>query len=124
MTRFKVERFGGTQMPTNANITECCAHCGDDVKSRRREFSEQAYSALIVWGEIQAAAVDQAICDGCYSELREVLIDRADDIAGAASQQGSMDVRKQALAQDSAVKNQKSTKKLDTAPRPKVRKAG
>ena len=57
-----------------------CAHCQEDGKIRRRDFSEQAWSVLVVWNEVQRSAVDQAICDDCYNELREVLIDRADEI--------------------------------------------
>ena len=30
----------------------------------------------MLWNEVQAAAVDQPICEHCYDELREVLIDR------------------------------------------------
>lgn len=118
MTRLKVERFGGSHM---ANVSDCCSHCGEEAKSRRREFSEQAYSALLVWGEIQASTVDQAICENCYIELRDVLIDRADDIVQAAQEPAAS--RKQVFAKEAPAKKAASTKKVDPAPRQKVRKA-
>lgn len=68
------------------NVTETCANCGEDGKCRRRDFSEQAWTVLVVWNEVQTAAVDQAVCDHCYNELREVLIDRADEIENALRQ--------------------------------------
>ena len=106
-------------MPTN--VSDCCAHCGDEVKSRRREFSEQAYSALLVWGEIQSAVVDQAICDSCYIELRDVLIDRADDIGSAASQYSAESSK---VATGHEIAGKAAATKVESSPRSKVRKAG
>lgn len=57
-----------------------CSHCQADTKSRRRDFSEQTWTVLMVWGEIDTKTVDQPICEPCYNELREVLIDRTDEI--------------------------------------------
>lgn len=119
VTSLKVERFGGSHM---ANVSECCSHCGEEAKSRRREFSEQAYSALLIWGEIQAATVDQAICEHCYIELRDVLIDRADDIVQSAEQQAAQP-RKQVFAKEAPAKKVASTKKVEPSARAKVRKA-
>jgi hypothetical protein len=62
--------------------SECC-NCGTDSKCRRREFSEQAWTVLLLWNEVQASAVDQPLCDSCYDELRETLIDRAEELDGA-----------------------------------------
>lgn len=70
---------------------ESCANCGIDSKCRRRDFSEQAWSVLLLWNEVQSSTVDQAICEGCYNELREVLIDRADEIEETlAENQGAL----------------------------------
>ena len=67
---------------------ECAACCGQS-KSVRREFSDQAVSALVLWGEIESNHVDQPLCNDCYFNLRDVLIERAGDIVmvakGAAS---------------------------------------
>jgi len=80
---FKIEKLGGPRMIQHTADT--CSNCGEDAKCRRRDFSEQAWTVLVVWHEVQNAAVDQPICEHCYNELREVLIDRADEIETAVS---------------------------------------
>ncbi len=65
------------------HLADTCANCTTDAKSKRRDFSEQAWAVLLVWKEVQAGAVDQPICDECYAELRETLIDRAGEIEDA-----------------------------------------
>ena len=113
--RFKIERLGSA-LNMQQNLTESCATCGEDQKCRRRDFSEQAWAALLLWGEVQKKSVDQAICEHCYNELRETLIDRADEIETAASAPAprtkSVPAAKPAVAQAPA------------ASRGKVRKAG
>lgn len=94
------------------NIYENCAHCGEESKCRRRDFSEQAWTVLVVWNEIQTATVDRPVCDDCYGELREVLIDRADEIEAALRQ--PQQVKKPAA----------QAKKQQPAAKSKVRKAG
>ena len=42
---------------------------------------------LLLWGEISADSVDQPICEQCYTEMREILIDRTDEIEAAMQQQ-------------------------------------
>lgn len=86
----KIERLG--EIRPMQNMTESCAHCNEENKSRRRDFSEQAWAALVVWSEVQKTEVDQAICDDCYSELREVLIDRAEEIETAAKTKDTKDL--------------------------------
>jgi hypothetical protein len=46
----------------------------------RREFSGQAWAALVAWNEISSHAVDEAICNDCYFNFRDVLIERADEL--------------------------------------------
>ncbi len=65
------------------HLSETCANCSADAKSKRRDFSEQAWTVLLLWKEIQASSVDQPICEECYAELRETLIDRAGEIEEA-----------------------------------------
>lgn len=67
-------------MATQASICMCC---GTGSKSFRREFSDQAWGMLVAWGEVSSDSVNQPFCESCYWELREVLIDRADEIAEA-----------------------------------------
>lgn len=57
-----------------------CPRCEIETKVRHRPFSDQALSALLVWNEIKESAAGQPICDSCYDELREILIDRAEEI--------------------------------------------
>jgi hypothetical protein len=52
-------------------------------RCRRRDFSQQAWAVLLVWEEVQKSTVDQSLCDDCYNELRETLIDRTDEIESA-----------------------------------------
>lgn len=62
------------------NSIATCSHCSELGKTRKRDFSPQAWTVLVLWSEIQKTTVDQALCEHCYDELREVLIDRADEI--------------------------------------------
>ena len=66
--------------------SESCSNCGTDSKCRKRDFSDQAWSFLVLWNEVAKTAVDQPICQPCYDELREVLIDRVDEIDAALEQ--------------------------------------
>jgi hypothetical protein len=70
-----------------------CPNCSIFSNCRRRDFSEQAMTVLLLWGEIAAASVDQPICDDCYEELREVLIDRAQEVDAALTGKGVDRVR-------------------------------
>ncbi len=64
----------------NAFFTNCCSACEGHVKSVRREFSDQAWSALVAWKEVQSTAVDSPLCNDCYFNFRDVLIERADEM--------------------------------------------
>ena len=82
-TGVQASGIGTDSRPTsgaNLNSAKNCACCGEDRKARRRNFSEQAWTALLLWSEVEQTAVDQPICDGCYGELRETLIDRAEEV--------------------------------------------
>ncbi len=63
---------------------QSCARCSSDSNLRLREFSDQAFAALLVWEEIGSNAIGNPICEDCYAELREVLIDRASELLEAA----------------------------------------
>jgi hypothetical protein len=60
-----------------------CNNCGNEHSCRRRVFSEQAWTMLLLWNEINPQAVDQPICDECYQEIREILIDRHEEVEAA-----------------------------------------
>jgi len=57
-----------------------CHHCGTKVMVRKRQFSERAWAALVDWGEVRSETMGKALCDDCYIELREILIDRTHEI--------------------------------------------
>lgn len=57
-----------------------CHVCYEDRKSRHREFSPHAWTALTVWGEVEGKEQNQTMCDGCYTEFRDLLIERAAEV--------------------------------------------
>lgn len=57
-----------------------CHHCGAEVQVRKRQFSQKAWSALVNWGEIRSEIMGKAICQDCYIELREILIERTHEM--------------------------------------------
>jgi ribosomal protein L34E len=69
--------------PEAAQTTQLCVNCHSMRKCARRTFSEQAWTVLILWEEVSVAAVDKPICGDCYNELRDILIDRNDEIEQA-----------------------------------------
>ena len=93
------------------HVAEVCSNCTEETKCRRRDFSEQAWAVLVLWNEVQTAAVDQPICEDCYNELREVLIDRSEEIQAA-------------LNEPQPKKSSTPAKRVAAPARQKVRKAG
>jgi hypothetical protein len=73
----------------------CCFNCNripQHTHPRRRSFSEQAWAALLLWEEISPQALEQPICDICYEEMRDILIDRADEV-NAAIKHNDLDIK-------------------------------
>ena len=60
-----------------------CYNCGDDSPSRMRCFSDEAWSVLLLWNEINAQTVEKPMCDCCYTELRAILMERMDEFDAA-----------------------------------------
>ena len=63
-----------------------CNNCGVNAMCRRRPFSEQAWTVLLLWNEISPDCVDKPICQECYDEMRDILIDRANEVELAFAQ--------------------------------------
>lgn len=84
------------------HISSSCSNCSTKTRCRKRDFSEQAWSVLLAWGEVDPQVVDQPVCDDCYVELRDILIDRASDVEVALSSPASL--RAQVAAAKSAPK--------------------
>jgi len=72
-----MRKLGASSRSEGAN----CPHCLMEKKTRIRNFSDKAWSYLFISGEINFEVVGMTICDGCYSELREVLMDSHDEVA-------------------------------------------
>ncbi len=70
----------------NRSVHTNCSVCSEDRKSRYREFSSHAWTALVSWGELGGPMIGQAMCDGCYAEFRDLLIERADEVTALAEQ--------------------------------------
>jgi hypothetical protein len=64
----------------SAEFTHKCGSCDESVKSVKREFSDQAWAALVSWREVSPKSVDSPLCNDCYFNFRDVLIERADEI--------------------------------------------
>ena len=57
-----------------------CHHCGAKVSVKQRQFSDRAWAALVNWGEVRSETMGKAICQDCYVELREILIEHTHEI--------------------------------------------
>lgn len=68
-------------MKLNAKNCVCCGSAKN--KCIPRDFSTQAWELLTSWGEINQKDAKEPICEACYWELREVLIDRASEVEAA-----------------------------------------
>ncbi|RYZ58563.1 MAG: hypothetical protein EOP07_06635 [Proteobacteria bacterium] len=64
----------------NNSAQNRCAVCDEERKIARREFSPHAWTALTVWGEVQSAQSGQAMCNSCYSDFRDLLIERSNEV--------------------------------------------
>jgi len=64
----------------NMSAQTRCAICDEERKIRHREFSPHAWTALAVWGEVQSVQSGQAMCNGCYSDFRDLLIERSNEV--------------------------------------------
>lgn len=56
--------------------THKCENCFSNQRSYRRDISAQIWSLLLHWNEVLPGAVDRPICDDCYQDIRDILIDR------------------------------------------------
>lgn len=73
-----------TIITNDLHISPYCQRCGNEEKAKRREISQSAWQALLYWQEVEKETVDHPMCQPCYNEIREILIDRADEILEAA----------------------------------------
>ncbi len=84
-----LERSRSIETDSSKITYENCNNCGSNARCRRRSFSKQAWTVLLLWKEVNPNAIEKPICDDCYKELRDVLIDRADEIEASLDQEES-----------------------------------
>ena len=72
---------GSVETPSASD--HLCKNCHQEEKAMRRVFSVLAWTVLLLWNELSVSAVDQPICDTCYDDMRNILIDRAEEIEKA-----------------------------------------
>lgn len=60
--------------------TQECPRCSNISRPIKRTFSDQALAALVVWKDLSEKLIDEPICDECYEELRDVLIERIEEV--------------------------------------------
>ncbi len=66
-----------------------CYHCGEMTKVKVREISLQSWEILFLLGEVARSEINMPICDTCFSELREVMIERRDEVQKLEQEQKS-----------------------------------
>lgn len=52
-----------------------CPRCEVQAKLRPRDFSDQAIATLISFGDLDKKLVGVPVCDECYDDLRDMLIE-------------------------------------------------
>lgn len=60
--------------------TQECPRCSNTSRLSKRTFSDQALAALVVWKDLSETLIDHPLCDDCYEELRDVLIERIEEV--------------------------------------------
>ncbi len=56
----------------------CCKQAS--LLKSKYSFSDEAWGLLKSWGEVTGESEQNLLCDGCYWELRDTLIDRTDEL--------------------------------------------
>jgi hypothetical protein len=64
----------------------CCKQ--SSILKTKYTFSDEAWGMLQRWGEVAKEGKQNLLCDGCYWELRDTLIDRTDELSPQAANTG------------------------------------
>lgn len=62
-----------------------CPRCEVQAKLRPRDFSDQAIATLVSFGDLDKKQVGVPVCDECYDDLRDLLIEHQRTVPAAAS---------------------------------------
>jgi hypothetical protein len=52
-----------------------CPRCETSAKLRPRDFSDQAVATLVTHGDLDKKIVGASVCDDCYHDLRDAMIE-------------------------------------------------
>lgn len=63
-----------------------CPRCEASAKLRPRDFSDQAIATLVTHGDLDKKLVGASVCDDCYDDLRDVMIEHLRATATPAAQ--------------------------------------
>lgn len=61
-----------------------CPRCEAHAKLRPRDFSDQAIATLVSFGDLDKKQVGMPVCDECYDDLRDMLIEHQRSTPAAA----------------------------------------
>lgn len=75
-----------------------CASCSEMRRCRHRDFSSHAWAVLLHWEEISATVVGRPLCNSCYNDLRELLIERSAEVEAIISE-GSAEHEQKIIAE-------------------------
>lgn len=101
-----------------AHVHQCGQCMTTERRPRHREITSQVWTLLSQWGEVEEAAVAQPLCDSCYHDIREILIDRSVEMERAFAT-GSIEApaKKKRVAETSAMKGSSDTAAAKPTPR-------
>lgn len=71
-----------------------CPRCETTAKLRPRDFSDQALATLVAHGDLGKTLVGASVCDECYDDLRDVLIEHQKEIPTALPKAAPAKVKK------------------------------
>lgn len=58
-----------------------CFHCGSVTKVKVRDISIESWETLFQLGEVTRSEINMPVCDTCANELRDVMIDRRNEVS-------------------------------------------
>ncbi len=56
-----------------------CPNCMTGAPLRLRDFSSHAQATLVARGDLSSDAVGKPICQPCYQEMRDILVDHENE---------------------------------------------
>ena len=63
-----------------------CGNCCSKQECRHRAFNDDVWDLLVEWGEVEKESRDLPMCAECYRDIRDLLIDRSQEMEVALKQ--------------------------------------